>query len=257
MKNLFIQKITTERKYKKSSKRASLVFATFLLLNSCTPVAIPSYQMQQYPNINEKTLVVKKNTEEVDFVKMLKKEGATNIISSKGYINNAVISAVTADFMDYVYIFKDGKYIDRLEIKHDGEKPQVHPFAKIVYSKDTFGIFLAAENIEYKGKRVAQLIQVTKEGEIVHQAISIDEIIRENQGMYDPYVGGESLDTGIFLTGRANNGKPWSSAYKIKLVENELKVVGRVSASELGGCSCYFDWVMGKDAREVFRMKTE
>jgi len=133
----------------------------------------------------------------------------------------------------------------------------VHPFAKIVYSKDTFGIFLAAENIEYKGKRVAQLIQVTKEGEIVHQAISIDEIIRENQGMYDPYVGGESLDTGIFLTGRANNGKPWSSAYKIKLVENELKVVGRVSASELGGCSCYFDWVMGKDAREVFRMKTE
>jgi len=236
---------------------ARVVFcASLTLLTSCAPAYMPNYQNQRYSDINEKTLVLEKKSSEDSFIGMLRKKGATNIICPKGYVNGSVVSAVTADFMDYLYLFKDGRYLSKLEIKHDEGKPQVHPFAKIVYSKDSFGVFLVADNMEYKGKRTAQLIQIRKGGEIIHKSISLEKMIEKHGGIYDPYVGGENLETGIFLAGRMNTGEPWLSVYRIKLKEGELSVE-TVPASEAAGCSCYSDWMMGKDAREVFGMKVE
>ncbi len=235
---------------------ATVVFYTsFTLLTSCAPAFLPSYQNQQYPNLNEQTLVLKKKTES-EFLDMLKKKGATNIICSKGYLNGHVISAVTADFMDYVYLFKNSTYLEKLKIKHDEGKPQVHPFVKIVYGKETFGIFLVADNIEYKGKRTAQLILVEKEGKLTYKSIVLEEMIKKHGGIYDPYIGGENLSTGVFLAGRMNTGEPWLSVYKIRLKGEEL-LIEKVPGAEAAGCSCYYDWVTGKDAREVFGMKVE
>jgi len=244
-----------EPKKRTTGAIATVVFYTSFTLLSCAPAAIPSYQTQQYPYLNEKTLVLKKKTES-HFVDMLKKTGATNIICSKGYLNGHVVSAVTADFMDHIYLFDNGTYIARLEIKFDEGKPQVHPFAKIVHANDSFGVLLVADNMEHNGERAAQLILVKKGGKIEYIDISLDEMIKKHGGIYDPYVGGEDLETGVFLAGRMNTGEPWFSVYKITLENGEL-IKKKVPASEAAGCSCYRDWMMGKDAREVFDMKVE
>ncbi|MEM3075818.1 MAG: hypothetical protein QW590_03265, partial [Candidatus Bilamarchaeaceae archaeon] len=68
---------------KKATKTmAALAFAGFMAFNSCVPSAMPSYQIQRYPNLNEKTFVVKNEVSESSFIEMLKERGATNIICS-------------------------------------------------------------------------------------------------------------------------------------------------------------------------------
>ena len=235
------------------------ILTASLALASCTPAAMPDYQMQRYPYLNEKTLVLKNKktkTTESYFIDMLKKTGATNIISSKGYLNGHTVSAVTADYMDYIYLFDNGTYIARLEIKYDEGKPQVHPFAKVVHGNGYFGVLLVAENIEHEGKRVAQLILIKKGGKAEHIDISLEKLIEKHGGIYDPYVGGENLKTGVFLAGRMNTGEPWFSVYKITLEKGKI-VKKKVPAYEAAGCSCYDSWMEGKDAREVFDMKVE
>jgi hypothetical protein len=232
-------------------------YTSFTLLASCAPAAFPSYQIQQYPDIDEKTLLLDKKANEKSFIAMLREKGATNIIHSKGYIRGKLVSAVTADFMDYVYLFSEGKYLAKLEIRHDKGKPQVHPFAKIVYTKDSLGVFLVAENIELGGKRTAQLILIGKGGGVKHINISLEEFIKDHGGIWDPYVGGENLDSGVFLAGRMNTGEPWLSVYRITMNKEGKLIKEKVPRGEAAGCSCFSDWMMGKDAREVFGMKVE
>ncbi|MEM4359929.1 MAG: hypothetical protein QXT45_05320 [Candidatus Bilamarchaeaceae archaeon] len=84
-----------------------------------------------------------------------------------------------------------------------------------------------------------------------------DKFIKEYGGVYDPYIGGENLETGIFFAARNNAGKPWPYAYKIILNGEEKLIQEKIPRTKAAACSCFEEWMMGRDAREVFNMKVE
>ena len=228
-------------------------FALFLM-TACYSASMPNYENQSYPDINEEKLKIGKTFTKSSFLAYLKKKGATNIIASEGYISEKVVTAITADFLDYIYIFSDSRYIARFEIKYDEGKPQTHPVVKVVYGKGKFGFLLVADNMRLKGKRVAQLILVGKGGKITNNSISLESLIERNGGLYDPFIGGENLESGLVFSARDRAGRAWGNAYILTIEKNKLHFEKK-AMEKVFGCSCFTDWLEGKDGREVFGMK--
>jgi hypothetical protein len=223
------------------------------LAAACAGRSMPAYEFQSYPALAEGQLTKETIGSKEAFIETLSSNGATNIISAEGYVSGKGVSAVTADFLDYIYLFRDGGYVGRVSISYDEGYPQVHPFVKIVEGKNLFGVFLVADNIRLGGKRVAQLILVGKGGKVTTRALSLDGIIEVNGGLYDPYVGGDSLSTGIVLCARDGGGKAWDVVYHLTLEEAGLRAAPK-PVNFAYGCSCFTDWLGGRDGREVFGM---
>jgi hypothetical protein len=234
--------------------KAVAILALTMLHASCGAASIPDFETQSYPDFREESLVVDKSTDKDSFIAMLKKSGATNIISSEGFVSGRSVSAVTADFFEYVYLFRDGDYLGRIKVKFDEGMPPVHPFVKIVYGKGRFGILLVAENIRLKSKRVAQLILVEKGGKITHKSISLDNLIDSHDGLYDPYVGGENLGSGLIFSARDRAGNPWSLVYHLTVRDDKVLMEPKPQSFAYG-CGCFTDWLDGMDSRDVFHMK--
>jgi len=232
------------------------ILAMALLSWACGAASMPDFETLSYPDFREETLQIDKSTDKDSFVAMLKKSGATNVISSDGYISGRSVSAVTADFFEYIYLFRDGAYLARVKIKFDEGMPPVHPFIKIVYGKGRFGILLVAENIRFKSKRVAQLILVEKGGIVTHKSISMESLIDLHDGLYDPYVGGENLGSGLIFSARDRAGNPWSHVYQLTMREDKVLMEPKPKSFAYG-CGCFTDWLDGKDSRDVFHMKTK
>ena len=214
---------------------------------------MPAYEFQSYPALAEGSLTKEAIGSKEAFLETLSSNGATNIISAEGYVSGKGVSAVTADFLDYIYLFRDGAYVGRVPIRYDEGYPQVHPFVKIVEGKQVFGLFLVADNIRLDGKRVAQLILVGKGGKVTTRALPLDGIIESNGGLYDPYVGGDSLASGIVFCARDGGGKAWDVVYHLTLEEAGLRAKPK-PVNFAYGCSCFTDWLEGRDGREVFGM---
>jgi len=224
-----------------------------LLLGACTPAFFPSYEIQRFPDLDEKALVLKPGTKEASFIFMLKVKGASNIVNPKGYVNGSVVSAVTADFMENVYLFGDGRYVSRVPLRHDEGAPQVHPFLKVLTGSGTLGVMLVAENLVLGGKRIAQLILIEKGGRTTHLSVPLDDVIAREGGLYDPFVGGEDLDDGLYLCARDKSGRPWSRVYLIRTDGEKVSMEPR-PANEAYGCACFEDWMEGVEGRKVFDM---
>ncbi|MFH1435140.1 MAG: hypothetical protein ABIJ56_05455 [Pseudomonadota bacterium] len=223
-------------------------------LTACYAANMPNYENQSYPDFNEKKLKVGKSFTKTSFLSYLKKKGATNIIASEGYISGKVVTAITADFLDNIYIFSDSRYAAKLEIKYDEGKPQTHPVVKVVYSKGEFGFLLVADNMRLGGKRVAQLILVGKGGKITNSSISLESLIEKNDGLFDPFIGGENLESGLVFSARDRTGRAWGDAYLLTIDKSKLRLEKK-TREHVFGCSCFADWLQGKDGREVFGMK--
>lgn len=237
-------------------RRGAAALGTVLIiavLSGCGFGALLEYQTQQYPDLNEQTLVVEQGMEAEAFIKLLKHANATNVIHSQGYWHEKVVSAVTADFMDYVYFFEEGKYVRRMEIRYDEGYPQVHPFIKMVYLNGTYGAFLVAENLIIGGERAAEIILVSDDPLLDYITIQLSAKIKKHGGMYDPFVGGENLADGVFFSARDDAGDVWTRAYKISLT-GQVPHVEQALLSELAKCSCFEQWMRGMDGREVFNM---
>jgi len=234
------------------------VFAFLLLwvlvaLGSCGYGALLGYEMQQYPDLDEQILIVEQDMKAEAFIKLLKDANATNIIHSKGYWHDKVVSAVTADFMDYVYFFEDEKFTRRMQIRYDQGYPQVHPFIKMVHLNGAYGAFLVAENLEVDGQRAAEIILQGDDSLPNYITISFAKKIKKYGGMYDPFIGGENLADGVFLAARGGSGEIWPVAYKISF-HGQKSQVKAVPLSEAAKCSCFEQWMRGMDGREVFDM---
>jgi hypothetical protein len=232
-------------------RKTCFIFA--LGLCACGYGALLTYQAQQYADLDEHDLTVDAGMESGAFISLLKHANATNIIHSKGYWHDKVISAITADFMDYIYFFEDDKYVGRKKIRYDQGHPQVHPFIKIVHLGGRYGAFLLAENLEIDKERAAEIILMSDDQSSDYIIIKLGKKIGEHGGMYDPFVGGENLAEGVFFAARDRAGDVWPLAYKISFSGQEPRV-DRVLLSEAARCSCFEKWMMGADAREVFDM---
>jgi len=243
-----------EEKYSAGAVALVGMFFGFLLAGSCGCGfgALLNYESQQYPDMHEEKLVVNGMPAE-DFIKFLKSVDATNIVHSKGYWNGVVVSAITADFMDYVYFFEAGEFVKRMEVRRDETTPQVHPFIKMVHMNGSYGAFLVTENIEYKGGRIAQVILLGNNPPLDYALIHLGTIVKKHGGMNDPFVGGEDLADGVYLSARSDTGEIWSKAYLITFKDQSPRVEV-VFRSELAKCSCFEDWMAGTDGREVFDM---
>ena len=236
---------------KKAGAMVTAAFYTsFALLSSCAPATF-SYQNPVVPK-DLSSIVVKKKTAETDFIQMLKKKKVTNIISVKSVLNEKMISAVTGDYLSNVYLFKEGEYLGKLEIKHDKYAEPVFPVAKIVRYDGGFGVFLVAKDLKYEGKRVVQLMLLDRNAKQKTMSIPIDKLIKKHGEIWDPFVGGESLETGVFFTGRTEVWETWTSAYKITY-DGEVHM-RRVAVGELAVCSCFDKWRKGED---VFHSKVK
>ncbi|MBU0648580.1 hypothetical protein KJ969_00515 [Patescibacteria group bacterium] len=234
--------------------RAFFVFA--MALCACGYGALLKYQTQRYADLDEHTLAVEPGMESGAFISLLKRAGASNIIHSKGYWYERVVSAITADFMDYIYFFEDEKYAGRMKIRYDEGYPQVHPFIKMVYLNGTYGAFLVAENMEIGGQRAAEIILQGDDSSPSYITISFAKKIKKYGGMYDPFIGGDNLADGVFLAARDNTGDVWPTAYKISFQEQKLQVE-KAPLSQVAKCACFEKWMKGTDGREVFNMNVK
>ena len=239
------------KKKKPAGTMAAMVFYTSFKLLSCAPAAIPSYQIPVVPQ-NLSSIVVEKKTSEADFIEKLKKRKVSNIISVKSVIKGRMVSAVTGDYMKDIYLFKDGEYLGKLKIDHDKYHEPVFPVAKIVRYNGGFGVLLVAKNLKYEDKRVVQLILLNKEGKQKNMSISIEKQIKKHGEIWDPFVGGESLETGVFFTGRTETWETWPSAYKITY-DGEVHMT-KTAVGNLRHCSCFDSWKSGED---VFHIRVE
>jgi len=223
-------------------------FAGAVTLTSCAPVApLLALTPPAYPaNFSEEELELKGKSEE-SFIELLKKKQATNIVRSRGYTGGKLISAITADYLEHVYLFKNGGFSSKFKIKHDGDIPK-HVFAvpKIVHYKDAYGVFLMAKDLTSDGKAVAEIILTDKTEKQAQVIIPIEKQIAKHGELLNPYAGGENLETGVFFTARNENWEVWRSAYKITIDDGRVHVQ-RVPLGELNGCSCFGDWRAGKD----------
>ncbi len=236
------------------SMRDIALAAALIALASCAGGYMPAYEAQSYPGIDEKKLSLPGDTTKESFVGMLREKGATNVIVSEGFLSGKVVSAVTADFMDYIYLFRDGAFVGRVKVQYDEGRPPVHPFVKVVHGKNLFGLVLLADNMQVGGKRVAQLILIGKGGKVSYKNVSLDGLTEKHDGLYDPYVSGEDLSTGLVLCARDKRGKAWNLVYLISLQEDTLKVKPE-NQDAAYSCSCFADWLAGMDGREIFKMK--
>lgn len=245
-----IEKNTFRNRIKRVARAAA--FTSAVTLASCAPVApLLAMHPPNYPvNFSEGELNLKGHTEE-SFIELLKKKEATNIVRSRGYNNGKLISAITADYLDYIYLFKDDNFFKKFRIKYDGEIPE-HIFAvpKIVHYKDSFGIFLLAKDLKVDKKPVAQIVLTEETGKVAHINVPIQEQVERHGDILNPYVGGEDLETGVYFTARMPSWEVWTSAYKITIIDSKVKVE-KVLVGELNGCSCFGDWKAGKDVFSI------
>lgn len=230
-------------------------FASFTLLSSCYPAHLPSYQRVYACSLAETYLALRNQTTEQSFIKMLKAHGATNIVSAKGFFRGKMDSAVTADSMDYVYFFREGKYLTRFRIRYGDRRPAIHPYLKVVYGKSGFGVLLIAENIVHKGKRVMQVL-MQEDGSNAALTFPVDRLIDRHAGMKDPYVMGESIDKGVTMCARDRKGNPWEVVYIIRR-KGEGLTLEQKDRRKAEGCSCFLEWLEGKGGRETSRIKVE
>jgi len=233
----------------------------FIFLNACSAASIPAPEAihpsgaaLDQPSFDEKAPAPEDLSSELSFISFLKLHEATNIVSAKGYVNEKIVSAVTADHMKQIYIFGDGKYFGRLEIRCDSGRHPVRPFVKIIHGKNRFGVLLVADNLALNGKRISQLILVKKGGEKTYISLTMDLLEKNNGGMVDPYVGGEDLESGVIFCAKNSNGKAWKTIFIITASDETVKVE-KMPRYFAHTCPCFMSWVKGKDARELFGMK--
>jgi len=203
--------------------------------------------------IDEGALPVKALSGESSFTNFLEQHGATHVVRARGYVNDRVVSAVTADLMRHIYIFADGDYMGRLNIRCDSGREPLRPFLKIVYGKKRFGVLLVADNLALDGKRISQLILVGKGGKKTHVSLTMDALEKKHGGMVDPYVGGEDLASGIILCAKNSSGKAWDTVFVLTESAESVKVekMPRIFAHD---CPCFMDWVLGRSTQGILGM---
>jgi hypothetical protein len=203
--------------------------------------------------LDESAVPVRELSGESTFVQYLEKQGATHVTRARGYINDRVVSAVTADGLRHVYIFADGGYAGRLDIHCDKGREPLRPFLKIVYGKKRFGVLLVAHNLALDGKRISQLIFVEKGGKKTHVSLTMDALEKKHGGMTDPYVGGEDLASGVIFCAKNSKGKAWDTVFLITESSGTVKIekMPRILAYD---CPCFMDWVLGRSTQGILGM---
>jgi hypothetical protein len=203
--------------------------------------------------VDEEALLAQELAGEASFTQFLERHGATHVVRARGFVNERVVSAVTADSMRHIYIFADGDYLGRLDIRCDAGREPLRPFLKIVYGKKRFGVLLVAHNLALDGKRISQLILVGKGGKKTHVSLTVDELEKKHGGMTDPYVGGEDLASGIILCAKNNSGKAWDTVFVLSESAESVKIEKMPRIFALG-CPCFMDWVLGRSTRGILGM---
>lgn len=228
-----------------------------LLLGGCSAVAIqtpgtvPSFpDARSDTGLDEEAMPVQALADEASFIQHLEQHGATHVIRVRSYVNDRVVDAVAADGLRHIYLFADGTYAGRLDIRCDVGREPIRPFLKIVYGKKRFGVLLVADNLALDGKRIAQLILVGTGGKKTHVSLTLDALEKKHGGMMDPYVGGDDLASGIILCARNFSGKAWDTVFVLSESGESVKVekMPRIYAH---GCPCFMDWILGRSTKDI------
>jgi len=239
--------------------KRKITLLLFICLNACG-VAAQQAMKAEIPGadanvqIDEAALALDGLSTESAFTSRLKQLGATHIVSTRSFVNEKVVSAVTADRMKAIYLFGEGKFLGKLEVHCDSGREPVRPFVKIIYGKKRFGVLLFAENLALGGKRISQLILVGKGGKKTYINLAMDDLEKSHGGMVDPFVGGDDLETGVIFCARDSKGKAWNTVFVITANEDAVKVETMPRWYALA-CPCFVEWVKGRDARDIFGMK--
>jgi hypothetical protein len=220
-----------------------------LVLASCVTHR-QEYQPVRIPKLKQETLKFQGSTEK--FVGVLRGASASNITVGHGMCaDGGIIDVVMADYLKHVYIFMDGKFRMRAKIPFDAGKAPVHPTVKVVRAGDASAVVLVADVMRIKGKEAGLLVTFDREGGRAVVPLPLHGLLRKHDGMRDPYIGGTDMNQGILLTARNADGNPWSKVYQLKLVGKKIEVK-TMSYQMAWQCSCFGDWLDGKDGRMLF-----
>ncbi len=209
------------------------------------------YALTSFPELEQGTLVPVGESAE-GFVETLVAAGATNITVAHGIgPGGCVLDAVAADYLYHVYVFKDGEYLGRAKIPCDPGRAAVHPTIKIVQNGPRAALVLFADVMTVKGRRAGLLVHIEDDGLGKVTTLPLDGLIDLHGGMRDPYVGGTDLAQGILVTARDDGGLPWPKLYVVRIEGSKLTIES-VPYGKGFSCSCFADWVEGKDGRKLF-----
>jgi len=190
------------------------------------------------------------------FLEALRDGGATNIVLSQGMHDGRVAAAVMADHLEYVYLFLDGVYLDRVEVLHDPGQSPVHPTLKIVNAGALSAVMLLAEEFEIKGRASGLLAFFDEKGVRRTTTLPLAGFSIKHGGIIDPYIGGTDLETGILFSARNEEGRTWSKVYVLSLEDKKLGL-DDMTPQQACFCASYMSWRQGKDGRTLFGMVVE
>jgi len=227
--------------------------AIVIIVQACS-ASLPVYQQTVWPSLDEAGFTA--DLTQVGFLDALRNGGASNIVLSQGMLEGHVAGAITADHLEYVYLFLDGNYLDRVVISHDPNQSPVHPTLKIVNSGATAAVVLMAEELEIGGRASGLLTFFDEKGVRRTTQLPLAGFSAKHGGIKDPYIGGTDLNSGILFTARSGEGKTWSKVYVLSLVDKKL-VLDDMTPQQACFCTSYLSWRQGKDGRTLFGMVVE
>ena len=225
--------------------------ALCLALGACSG-SVPDYQAVRTPYVDKDDVSPGDSVNQV--IDVLQAAGASNIVVAHGLSASGglVLDAIAADRLGQVYMFAQGRHTFPVKIPHDPGRLPVHPTIKILTAgKGTDAIMLVADVVKVKGKQSGMLATFGPDGVKGVSVLPLEALADKHGGMRDPYIGGTDLASGVLLTARGVEGDPWPVIYVISLAGKKIEV-DEVPRSEGYKCTCFADWIAGKDGRLLF-----
>lgn len=231
-------------------KPIAMIIVASSLAMGCA-ARLPAYQAIAIPELQEDATGSTLTLDEL--VASLTAAGASNVVVARGMSadGESTVSAVTADLLDRVYLFHDGELTGSVAIPHDPGYPPYHPTVKVMVSGQSEVLVVLAEGLRVQGKRVGILAFFGPDGVQSSTTLPLGGLASRHGGMKDPYIGGTDLQTGILLSARDEQGKPWSKVYVLSVADSSL-AVSSLSSAEACACPIYHKWKMGTDGRTLF-----
>jgi hypothetical protein len=227
------------------------VIVLLILVPACAG-QLPAYQPVSVPDEG----IAASGFEHDAYVSALQAAGASNIVVARGMLAERVTTAVMADHLDRVALFLDGVHLDDVEIPGDARSAAFHASLKLVTAGDSAGLVLVAEGLEVDGRRAGLLTLFDQEGVRETTVLPLTGLVVKNGGMRDPYIGGTDLESGILLSARTEEGKPWQVVYVVSLVDRAIGL-DKLTPAQACACSSYLSWKQGQDGRTLFGMVVE
>jgi len=168
--------------------------------------------------------------------------GATNIARARGVEGDDSLEAVTADGLQEVLLFRDGRLSRTLPIGCD-RGTNVRSYLHLARSEGRTAVIVLSSTLRHQG--VPSVMVLLDREPARRYVIAHDHFPEWFKGLVDPRIVGADLDRpGVIFVARDDSGLPWDNAVIFRCDGRQVQVTP-VSMARAARCSCIYDWYTG------------